>query len=377
MFLEQEHILSRVLRAVQAIRDRKMIIMVDEEDRENEGDIVFAAEHSTPELVNFMCKEARGLICLALEPRLIDRLELPMMRDFNKSQSQRETAFTVSIEAREGVTTGISAHDRSHTIQVAIADASTPNDIVVPGHIFPLRAKPGGTLERAGHTEGSIDLVRFAGCKGAAVICEIMNEDGTMARMGDLRKMAEKFDLPIVSIPEIIQYRLLQESFVECEAEQSMHLGDTKLRCLLFKSKIDQSRHVAIIKGQIDESTVVDVRVHTQKPLIDTFSALNMISSSSLQGGIRVLEQSKTAVFLYLQRDREPESIVEEFKGLGGWKAPQVAMDRRQIGLGAQILRQLGVKKMRIHSSGHHSYIGLSGFGLEVVEHLALGENTK
>ena len=200
--------ISRVVKAIDTIREGGMVIMVDDEDRENEGDLVFAASHVTPEKINFMTKEARGLICLSLEADQIDRLQLPMMEDSTKKEDQRSTAFTVSIEARDGVTTGISAADRSQTVKVAVADDATAHDIVVPGHIFPLKARPGGVLERAGHTEGSVDIARLAGLKPAGVICEIMNDDGTMARVPDLEKFSAKHDIPIVTIADLVTFRL-------------------------------------------------------------------------------------------------------------------------------------------------------------------------
>ena len=217
---EQERVVARVQAAIKAIQNKGMVIMVDDEDRENEGDLVLAAELCTAEHVNFMAKEARGLICLTLETGLVDRLELPMMGDSSKKLPSQGTAFTVSIEARDGVTTGISAADRAKTIQVAIADETKPEDIVVPGHIFPLKARAGGVLERAGHTEGSVDLARMAGFKGAGVICEIMNDDGSMARMPDLEVFAEKHAIPIVAIADLIHYRLLNDSFVKLVEEK-------------------------------------------------------------------------------------------------------------------------------------------------------------
>ena len=212
---DQERMLSRIQEAIDAIKNGGMVIMVDDEDRENEGDLVLAADAVTPEHINFMAKYARGLICLTLEPDLVDRLKLPMMEDSTKRLPSQGTAFTVSIEARDGVTTGISAADRAHTVKVAVDPNAKPEDIVVPGHIFPLKARPGGVLERAGHTEGSVDLAKLAGFTGGGVICEIMNDDGSMARMPDLETFAKEHNIPIVAIADLIQYRLLKESMVE------------------------------------------------------------------------------------------------------------------------------------------------------------------
>lgn len=376
---DQEKAVTRVLHALDAIRKGDMVIMVDEEDRENEGDIVFAAQHVSPEKINFMSREARGLICLALDPVFINRLELPMMRDVGKAASVKETAFTVSIEARHGVTTGISAHDRAQTIRVAVDEKATPQDLVVPGHIFPLKARSGGVLERAGHTEGSVDLARLAGCSAAAVICEIMNEDGSMARMPDLEKLAAKFNLPVLTIPDLIQYRLMQESLVELEAKTVAKTPYGIFDAYVFKAKLDGARHYAFTKGDNFSDHIVDVRVHMQRPLADLFGGENGRLPQRLEKGFGFLQDTPSGAFVYLTRPQTSNEMLREFDELRVDRLDQKLddanspnMDQRQVGLGAQILRNLGIKKMRILTTSNKSYIGLSGFGLEVVDHLRI-----
>lgn len=378
--LDQEKSIARVLRAIESLKSQGMVIMVDEEDRENEGDIVFAAESVDADKINFMSRYARGLICLALEPQMIDRLKLPMMQDASKASCARNTAFTVSIEAREGVTTGISAHDRAQTIRVAVADAAKPEDLVVPGHIFPLRARRGGVLERAGHTEGSVDLAKLAGLKGAAVICEIMNDDGSMARRADLEKLAAKFELPMVSLPDLISYRLLQESLVEIESRRELKTSHGDFTGVTFSSKIDGSRHFALVKGENFKDHVVDVRVHIQRPVVDVFGASDG-ARYRIEQGMQALASASHGVFVYLLRPLTAESLKDEMAELSSdlkgdsrqqVKLDSAVMDQRQIGVGSQILRALGVRRMRVLSSSPKPYKGLSGFGLEVIEHKLL-----
>ena len=262
---EMEKVVASVEAAISAIKNGKMVIMVDDEDRENEGDLVFAADCVNSEHINFMAKEARGLICLTLEPKLVNKLKLPMMEDTTKKDPTQSTAFTVSIEARRGVTTGISAADRAHTIKVAIDKSTMPEDIVVPGHIFPLKAREGGVLERAGHTEGSVDIAKLAGLSGAGVICEIMNDDGTMARMNDLEVFAKKHDLQIVAIADLIQYRLMRESMVKVVSEGDINTDFGTFKAKVFRSLVDRSEHLALIKGDDFENQLVDVESKIKK----------------------------------------------------------------------------------------------------------------
>lgn len=372
----QEQTISRVVKAIEAIKNGGMVIMVDDEDRENEGDLVFAADHVCPEKINFMTKEARGLICLSLDHAIIDRLKLPMMEDSTKLTSSKTTAFTVSIEAREGVTTGISAADRAHTIKVAVNPNSTPDDIVVPGHIFPLKARNGGVLQRAGHTEGSVDLVRMAGFSPSAVICEIMNDDGTMARMPDLEQFSEKHNIPIVTIADLVHFRLFRESHIEVLASHPVNTEHGEFKGLLFRSMIDNLVHFALINSGDFENEIVDVRVHRQRTLVDVFSHPATGGRYRIERGLKMLKESKAGVFLYLTVPDNQQDPLDEFASLVGDDSEQrkkpisawVEKDQRMLGVGAQILRHLGVRKMRVHMSNPTPLKGLHGFELEVVD---------
>lgn len=376
----QEKAITRVLHAIDAIRAGQMVIMVDDEDRENEGDLVFAAEHVAADKINFMVREARGLVCLSVAPALIERLQLPMMGDNAKQGSSRSTAFTVSIEARHGVSTGISAADRAETIRVAIDDKSTPDDIVVPGHVFPLKAKHGGVLERSGHTEGSVDLVRLAGMKPAAVICEIMKDDGTMARMPDLEQFSKRHNMPVVSIADLIEFRLLRDSLVVQIAMEPVQTPGGIFDAYCFRSLVDGAQHVALVKGGLFQAEqVVDVRVHRQRPLIDVFSS-GETGRRLVDYGLNLLQSSEHAVVLYLSHPGGSQAFVDDVmemqrpddsttgtgaaSGMNHWRS----MDPRLYGIGAQILRQLGIRRMRTHVSTQRSLKGLAGFGLEIVD---------
>ncbi len=373
----QEVTINRVVKAIEAIKNGGMVIMVDDEDRENEGDLVFAANHVCPEKINFMTKEARGLICLSLDHTIIDRLKLPMMEDSTKLTSAKTTAFTVSIEAREGVTTGISAADRAHTIRVAVDPKTTPDDIVVPGHIFPLKARSGGVLQRAGHTEGSIDLVSMAGFSPSAVICEIMNDDGTMARMPDLEAFSKKHSIPIVTIADLVNFRLFRESHIDVLGSHMVETGHGTFKGLLFKSKIDDLIHFALINEGDFENEVVDVRVHRQRTLVDVFSHPETGGRFRVEHGLKMLKESKAGVFLYLMVPGGQQDHMDEFDSLVSLSSEQkkksasanwAEKDQRMLGVGAQILRHLGVRKMRVHMSNPSPLKGLHGFELEVVD---------
>ncbi|MEI6832533.1 MAG: 3,4-dihydroxy-2-butanone-4-phosphate synthase [bacterium] len=374
-----EKSIARVIEAIETIRKGGMVIMVDDEQRENEGDIVFAAEHATAEKINFMAKEARGLICLPMAPEFIKRLKLPLMDDVSKNAGGHTTAFTVSIEARHGVTTGISAADRAHTIRVAVADESKPEDLCVPGHVFPLLAKKGGVLERSGHTEGSIDLARLAGCKPAAVICEIMNDDGTMARMPDLERFAKLHRLPIITIDDIIAYRLMRDSLVKVIEQGSIETDQGQFESIIFESVLDGSRHMALLKGKDKfSSCIVDVRVHRQKPFIDVFSRGTGAKNNLIDYGLKLLRSSEAAALLYLsypQKDafsaesRSPSTSEQKDD------ATDMGMDVRLLGIGAQIIRSLGIQRMRTHVSQQRTFKGLAGFGLEIVDHILISSS--
>jgi 3,4-dihydroxy 2-butanone 4-phosphate synthase/GTP cyclohydrolase II len=365
--------IARVLKAIEVVRDGGMVIMVDDEDRENEGDLVFAAEHVSPEKVNFMTKEARGLICLSLDGPIVDRLKLPMMEDSTKRGGGKSTAFTVSIEARHGVTTGISAADRAQTIKVAVADGAGPDDLTVPGHVFPLRARAGGVLQRAGHTEGSVDLAQLAGLKPAAVICEIMNDDGTMARMPDLERFAERHQMPIVTIADLITFKLLKDSLIEELASAPVPTTHGTYRGVLFRSLIDGVDHLALVKGEALDQKIVDVRVHRQRPLLDVFGRASE-GASLIEYGLKMLATADAGVLLYLSHaSGSSEGLAAEFSALTGGVQPTPARswldaDPRMLGIGAQILRRLGVRQMRVHMTNPKPLKGLHGFDLEVVD---------
>ncbi|MFN7684446.1 MAG: 3,4-dihydroxy-2-butanone-4-phosphate synthase, partial [Oligoflexia bacterium] len=296
--------MSAVLKALEQLQNGKMVILVDDEDRENEGDLVLAAEFATPQSINFMAGQARGLICLALESSRVDALGLEMMAPRNRSP--RQTAFTVSIEAREGVTTGISAQDRAHTIRVAVDPETRPSDLISPGHIFPLRALEGGVLVRAGHTEGSVDLARLAGLKPASVICEIMNEDGSMARRPDLEAFGKKHGLPIVSIKEVIAYRMERDSLVEEVAKTRLPsaFGASEFEIHAFQSRIDGTEHLALVHGDFEKPSDEPalVRVHSECLTGDALGSLRCDCGAQLQAALRQISESPRGVLIYMRR---------------------------------------------------------------------------
>ena len=362
---QQEKAIHRVLVAIEAIKSGGMVIMTDDEDRENEGDLIFAATDVCPEKINFMAKEARGLICLTMAPNMIEKLQLPLMGDHSKTRTPMQTAFTVSIEAKEGVTTGISAADRAQTIKVAIDENSGPQDIVVPGHVFPLKAKAGGVLERTGHTEGSVDLVRMAGKKPAAVICEIMKDDGTMARLPDLEEFARKFNLPIVSIEDLIIFRLLKDTLVEEVGRRKVRTQTGEFEGIWFKNHLDDSVHFALLKGTDLSAHCVDVRVHKQKPLSDVFDMdYGPAESDShrrlVKYSLEMLKEKDHACVLYLMQESPSQALLDKLNQKSS------VMDPRLFGLGAQNLNDLGIQKMRLHVSSERSLKALKGFGLEI-----------
>ena len=361
--------IARVSAALEAIKNGRMVILVDDEDRENEGDLVLAAEKCTPAAINFMAREARGLICLSMTDERIRALDLPMMVDQNRAS--RSTAFTISIEAREGVTTGISAADRAHTVLTAVAEGATARDIVSPGHIFPLRARPGGVLQRTGHTEGSVDLARLAGLEPAGVICEIMNDDGTMARIPDLERFAETHDLILLSIADLIEYRLSREQLVEVEREASVVLPSRGA----WQAKVyrvgDGREFVALVHGQVDGTPTL-VRVHTASVMGDLVG-LEEPSRVQLREALERIEAEGKGVILLLPAVGNVSDDLAYFIGETiDRPRPERGEVLREYGLGAQVLAHLGLSKIRILTNRPRRIPSLDGYGLEVVEQLLL-----
>ncbi len=376
---------SGIEEVLEELREGRMIILVDDEARENEGDLVIAAEKITPEAINFMAKYARGLICLSLHPEIVEQLKLPLMVYDN--QTPFKTAFTVSIEARHGVTTGISAADRAHTIFTAVSDDARPEDLVQPGHVFPLRARRGGVLFRTGQTEGSVDLARLAGLKPAGVICEIMNDDGTMARMPELIKFGKKHNIKIATVADVIAYRMRNESFVKKAAETILPTPYGEFKAVAFVNDIDDYEHLALIKGDIDPEEPTLVRVHSQCLTGDVFGSYRCDCGPQLEKAMEIVQKEGRGVILYMQQEGRGIGLCNKLKAYAlqdqgrdtveaneelGFDA-----DLRDYGVGAQILASLGVKKMKLMTNNPKKIVGLEGYGLEMVERVPIESNPR
>lgn len=369
-------VFATIPEAIADMKSGKFLIIVDDQNRENEGDLAIAAEKANAEVVNFMATHARGLICLPITGKRLDELKIPLM--VNDNTSKHGTNFTISVEAKHRISTGISAADRAETIRVLVDPASTPNDIAVPGHIFPLRAKEGGVLVRAGHTEATVDIARMAGLFPAGVICEIMNEDGTMARLPQLEKIAEKFDFHIVTIADLIAYRRRTEKLVHRVTEAKLPNKYGEFTAIAYRSDIESEEHVALVLGNINTDEPVLVRVHSECITGEVFGSLRCDCGEQLNMAMKIIANEGRGVIVYMRQEgrgigfhNKLRAYALQDKGLDTVEANLhlgFAPDLRDYGIGAQILVDLGVSKMRLLSNNPKKLLGLEGYGLEVVE---------
>lgn len=374
--------LSSVELIISDIKNKKMVIIVDDENRENEGDLVFPAQFISSEVINFMSQNARGLICVALDPDYIQRLNLPQMIQEEDNLSPHKTAFTVSVESAVGVSTGISAKDRAKTIQVLADPDSGPKDLIRPGHVFPIRAHKGGVLKRAGHTEASVDLCRLAGVYPVAVICEIINFDGTMARLDQLKIFSQEHKIKIGSIEDLIEYRVKNESFIEKKDQFPFPTSYGKnFDVHVFWDPVNETQHFAFVKGPIDSDQLTLVRMHTECFTGDIFGDLVTKSRGYLQKSFSRIDEEGQGVFVYLRVPSEPSRSINRVKGniqkrldktISTLDSKLADLDSRDYGIGAQILRSLGVRKIKLLTNSSTKRAGIKGYGLEILETQAL-----